>query len=305
MGAAGQPLPEEHLGAPEQYAEALLREIRRALGWAGELLQPVLSELERLGADWRRLLDGTPALPPHAEVKRIVAGLRDGVLSALAFEIDVQRRAQIELRLEAGLASLPSFPWLSVARQALGALRSKDVGAYALAIEELWRLRSLRSGVERRYELLRKIEAVAKAWAEAVRARATNHLGPLPPGTIREAWLYRQWTEELNRRHRVDIQELQRELGQVKDQLRDTTARLVETLAWAAQVRRTAPAQHRALMSGSIWSGALVRARESVLTSSSAKPGANWIRRATLCPSGSCLSPASRRPSSRERTAST
>jgi len=249
MGASGHALPDQHAGAPEQYVEALVRKIRRALGWARESLHPLIAELGRLGADWQPLLDETTALPPHAEVRRSVTCLDQRVLPSVAYAIQVQQRTSFEKRMEAGLASLLAFPWLPAARQALNALRSKDPDMYATALEELWRLWSLRGNTERRRELLHKVDAAAKAWAELLRTRANNDSANGPPGPLREAWLYRQWSEELDRRHRVDVHELQRELGQLKDQVRDVTARLVENLAWASQVRRTAPAQHRALIS--------------------------------------------------------
>jgi very-short-patch-repair endonuclease len=248
LGPVGHPLPEAHLAAPESYVEAMAQEIGRALAWEQEHLRPLAAALWALGLDLRVLLAETSTAPPHPEVRRIVSCLRDRILPGLACEMEAQQKALLEQRLEAGLASLPGFPALGAARRALQALRSHDVGTYASAIEELWRLWALRTPVERREFLLNKIAEAAPTWAAVVRSRTPPHAGPLPPGRAREAWLYRQWADELDRRQRADVQQLQSELEHLKDQVRDVTARLVENLAWGAQVRRTGAEQHRALM---------------------------------------------------------
>jgi very-short-patch-repair endonuclease/energy-coupling factor transporter ATP-binding protein EcfA2 len=248
LGPVGHPIPDAHATTPETYTEAVAHDIRRALAWGRDQLEPVYSGLRALGVDLGALLSETPTFPPHAEVRRMVTCFRDRVVPGLAYEVEAQQRALLEGRLEAGLAALPGFPALGAARGALQALRSHDVGLYASSIEELWRLWNLRAPVDRRQSLLHKVQQVAPTWAAALQTRTPKHAGPTPPGHAGEAWVHRQWAEELDRRQRTDVQQLQHDLGQVKDQLRDVTARLVENLAWGAQVRRTDHVQQRALM---------------------------------------------------------
>ena len=248
MGAAGHPLPEQHALAPEEYAEAVVIEIRQLLNWWHAQFATFPTQLSALGVSFGSILDGVRAQPPHAEAKRLIVAVKEHILPAVRREIDRQRRIALEQRVQAGLVSLPSFPWLAAARAALESIRSRDVGAYFKAVGELWRLWSLKPKVTRRQELLQRLEPVARSWADQIRRRDDGHRGPALPGVPADAWLYRQWEEELNRRQKLDAHELQRALAQLRDELRDVNSRLVENLAWAAQVARTAPEEHRALM---------------------------------------------------------
>lgn len=248
MTVAGHPLPDEHRGEPEAYADVVVVEMKRLLAWWKSRMEPCVAALVGIGVQFQFVLEHTSVKPPNAEANRLLSAARDTIIPALKNELARLRRAQLETQLQDGLATLPAFPWLPPARDALSALRARDVSGYFTSIEELWRLWSLTPKVKRRAALLSQLAPASLAWFYAIRRREPGHQGPRSPGSARDAWLYRQCEEELSRRQRLDAHEAQRLLAQLRDQLRDINGRLVENLAWASQVERTAPAQHRALM---------------------------------------------------------
>ncbi|HSL69947.1 MAG TPA: AAA domain-containing protein [Longimicrobiales bacterium] len=92
---------------------------------------------------------------------------------------------------------------------------------------------------ERRNELLAVLNPAAPGWASAVRDRFEPHNGQTIPGDAVAAWKYRQLHQEILRRAALDERELTHRLRQKREALRSTTARLIDTLAWSEQLKRT------------------------------------------------------------------
>src|SRR5207253_2045374 len=74
------------------------------------------------------------------------------------------------------------------------------------------------------------------------------HGKPEPPGDAWEAWNWRQLNDELERRAKLDLVVLGKQLANAADEYRRTTNDLIDKRAWAAQVRRTSLQQRQALM---------------------------------------------------------
>ncbi len=91
-------------------------------------------------------------------------------------------------------------------------------------------------------------DPVAPKWANSVRQRYEGHGSGKPPGDVRDAWLWRQLQLELDDRASVSMDRLQGEIEQLNKQLEQTTGDLVDSLAWAAQIRRTHITQRQALV---------------------------------------------------------
>jgi len=101
--------------------------------------------------------------------------------------------------------------------------------------------------VQRRHELLVKLERVAPVWATNIRDRLGVHGGRELPGDPMLAWQWRQLQDELEARARTSLGDVQEQLARLGTQLQQVTAELVEKRAWAAQARRTTLAQRQAL----------------------------------------------------------
>lgn len=119
------------------------------------------------------------------------------------------------------------------------ALRTFDPSCYRSAIERLDDLFGRRKDLERRGQLLKKIEAVAPEWATAIRTRAGIHGQSQAPQAVRDGWLWRQLSDELDRRGQVSLSDLQDQSDRCLQDTQIVTAELIERRAWTAQIQRT------------------------------------------------------------------
>ncbi len=126
-------------------------------------------------------------------------------------------------------------------------IRKPHYDVYVQAWTRLKELTDLRPSHECRLQLLRQLEPLAPAWAEAVRHRKGPHAKGELPGDVKTAWMYRHWEQMLQKIGQADLDALQGQLTTVKGQLHAVTALYVEKLAWLAQLDRTGLKQQQAL----------------------------------------------------------
>lgn len=149
------------------------------------------------------------------------------------------RRVGYEARLADLAQRLSAEAAGSIGADLHQAISGRDVVAYGGEFGELLRLVALVPISDRRRELIGILTPVAARWAGQLARREGRHGEAVPPGDVTEAWIWRQLEDELEARNKADIQSLQDTLWSRQDELRRTTAQLVERLAWAGQIRRT------------------------------------------------------------------
>ncbi|QRK05241.1 AAA family ATPase [Archangium violaceum] len=253
MGVLGAPASAQLGEAPEDSAMQYCGEIRRGLAWASSVWGPLEMELEQRGLRWRVLLDEAQVnLGPHGSLLRLrdtVVGVVTRVVQSRAWAVEQTR---INTRLDAaarkvatwGGAAAPS----TLVRALHRALEAGDAQGYAETYARFVDVHGRRRTLERRRELLGRLEAVAPGWAAAVRERRGINGNDAPPSSPVDAWCWRQLHDELERRGRVQLPTLQEQIESKSNELRRTTAELIERRAWAAQVRRTTVRQQQALV---------------------------------------------------------
>ena len=147
---------------------------------------------------------------------------------------DVERMAALDIPVLQGLALTSSrAEWAAymegfskkdaaaeLIKQFKVALKKPHYDMYVAAWTRLKALDDLRPLHECREGLLQRLEAVAPAWAEAIRKRKPPHDRGELPGDCKAAWRYRQWESRLSRIVKTDLDGLQNQLTAVKDQLR-------------------------------------------------------------------------------------
>ena len=101
---------------------------------------------------------------------------------------------------------------------------------------------------EKRLALLTKLETTAPAWARAIARRTTPHNATTPPSAPANAWLWRQWQQELERRASTSMDELQDKLDDADRDVQQLSARIIDCETWAAQCDRTGLKQKQALL---------------------------------------------------------
>jgi very-short-patch-repair endonuclease len=241
MTPLGAP-PAESLGAePEKVCRQFSDGLRRCLEWHANEWLPLEEELNEAGLRFRELLDEQPPeFSIGGELLRI-AGMLDGP----AQKVFAARRDLIHWHsLERALAEVRSEledgggGGGGVATNLLKAVIALDGACYREAFLRLMELYERRQHLEQRHELLQVLAKTAPGWAAAISARAGIHGdGQVPPGAA-QAWLWRQLKDELDRRGRVSVRELQDQLARTAQAIQDVTVELIERKAWAAQLRR-------------------------------------------------------------------
>ena len=242
MAPLGAP-PSDALGPePEKVCRQFADVLRRCLDWQANEWMPVEEELGHAGLRFQRLLEQQPPeFSIGGELLRMVELLDGAAQNVLAARQDVIRWNLLERRFADVQSVLDSSGRVARPAAVTGklseAVAALDAAGYRHAFQRLADLHECQEHLERRRELLRRLEDPAPGWASAIGGRiGINGQGQVPPAT-REAWLWRQLNDELDRRGQVSVRELQEQLARATQAIQDVTAELIERKAWAAQLR--------------------------------------------------------------------
>lgn len=211
------------------------------------LWQAVRQALEATGMKWdhfraREVARSGPSSPFDLDIALLSGPLQEAINARLA----LARKDQAQARLVALEGALESYRG-PVCGSLLLATRERDPASYDAAREQFLDLASRTVIWERRRELLARMKVVAPEWARAIHNRTGAGELAVVPGDLGAAWRWRQLRQEIDRRALLDEQALTRLLGQRRDELRRTTAELIDRRAWLGQLRRTDLAATQAL----------------------------------------------------------
>ncbi|MBW9154727.1 AAA domain-containing protein [Clostridium estertheticum] len=112
------------------------------------------------------------------------------------------------------------------------AVINEDVDLYNECYESIKSIKELGKCIERRRELLHKLEITAPAWANEIIERQGEFGKAKAPANIKEAWLYCQFVEEINYRNKISIDEVQRSIAFLEESFKNNTAELAFNKAW-------------------------------------------------------------------------
>jgi very-short-patch-repair endonuclease len=238
---------------PERVGGQMRPEILKFLDWSLKEWEPLA---ERIAAQGLQLAAAVDRMPPNLQPYGDLLRLRDAALGPLSSALGARiRRLQFarndERWRDLQQALNPSGEDRSDSENAddlRAAARNLDPAAYEEAFGRLSNLLQKSSALRRRQELLRKLEAVATGWAAAIRLRQGMHGEAVPPQDAASAWRWRQLNDELERRGRTSLEDLQARIRDMKESLNALTAQIVEKRSWASQARRTTLKQRQALM---------------------------------------------------------
>jgi len=226
--------------------------IQEALNWYQATWTPLEREFQRIGFNWPGLLQ---KMPLNLTARGDLLRLRDAVLQSLPSvfrsRANFLRASRVQKQISTvgeTLASLGGSDVAPLITQFKEALAQWDTSAYEAAYARLTELNQKSADLSARQGLLHRLEAVAPAWAASIRDRRPLHDGQDLPGDAEAAWLWRQLSDELDRRQRTSLNMLQQKIAQTEGQLQEATAELVDAKAWEAQVRRTSLDQRKSLI---------------------------------------------------------
>ncbi len=234
----------EQLGnAPEQACRALIPEIKRCLDWNDAVWSPLASKLKSNGLKLDELLSALPRETTQIAEYIVIEKFAKSQLLLLV-EKEVARRKLKEI--EAKFSSLknlvaeidPSRPDQGCVGRITKAVTKKDVIAYEQSLDYLRRILAVKPLVEERDKLLSSVKEFAPAWANLLTQRISPHDQAIAPGKITQAWLWRQLSDVLDERSKLDAQQIQKELEGANEMLREVTRLLVDARAWSEQLKR-------------------------------------------------------------------
>ncbi len=244
MAALGGPPLEDHESEPEVICHQVVEMLRRCLSWAEQEWRPFEQQMKEAGFRFKQVLDEQP---PRASRGGLVLRLADAIEGPLREDVRARiselRVAVVTARLRVADALLKEAAVDELATKVAAKLRAaigaSDAASYAEGFSRLQDLYDRRKHLIRRQELLDKLRPSAPGWAVAVSTRFGAHAETQPPTRVKEAWLWRQFSDELDRRATVSLRDLQDRLTRIEQDIQSCTAALIEKRAWAAQLRRT------------------------------------------------------------------
>ena len=236
--------PFDQLGnSPEQACRALIPEIKRCLDWNDRIWSPISIQLKNEGLKLDDLLSSLPReTSPVAEYVVIEKFAKSQLIWLVQNEVSRRKLKESEsafLMLKNLMTnSDPSKPDQGCVGRLAKAVIKKDVCAYEQALDYLRRIISVRPLVIERDSILKSLHEIAPAWSDLVSKRNSPHDQSITPGDISQAWLWRQLSEVLDERNKLNAHEIQQEIEHVNAMLREVTSFLVDSLAWAEQLKR-------------------------------------------------------------------
>lgn len=239
--------------APENTCIHYASQLRQCLEWYATTWAPLEQQLKQQGLLWENLLAEMPVriVAEYGELLRLKEVAQLHLPPILEAEIHYCQYKINEEKLSAPKWQLSLISSTAARTEVVQRLRAAidnhDIQAYKEAMERLTDLQERQREHQDRDILLSKLERSAPNWAAAIRQREGIHGKSEVPGDPEAAWLWQQLHDELNRRSKLSLEDIQERIVQLNNDLQRITAELVEKKAWAAQIRRTTGAQRQAL----------------------------------------------------------
>lgn len=251
MVPLGAPKAKDLGDTPESSCKTYAVIMGNCLEWHATHLDPFLKELEKIGLVWEKVLE---CMPPKggsfAELERVREAARTKLpeilaskLAALQWEANETAISELQGRIGENLRN-----GSEVLDFLAKAISQRDGDKYEAGYGRLAEVLGRQTALDRRRSLLKKLSAVAPAWAAGIEHRQPPHATGNLPGDFESAWLWRQLNDTLDFRGRLSPEELQQRIESLNESLQRITVELIDRLAWAAQARRTTLPQRMALM---------------------------------------------------------
>ncbi|MCW5769488.1 MAG: AAA family ATPase [Phycisphaeraceae bacterium] len=234
---------------PEDIAREHLSTINGSVNWHESVWTEFQRKLEALGFNWaaaRELV--APRSEAGGELRRWAEVIEKFVIPAVEARAYRREIENIQSRIDAVRAKLAAAREGRIARALARALASKSAPEYTGVYKRYLELLEKQEASERRTALLARLAPLAPKWADAITRREEPHHAATVPSNPSEAWLWRQWEQELARRAATDINDLQRACTETKNRLQEETARYVSARVWECQRQKCAGEARSALM---------------------------------------------------------
>ncbi len=246
------PKPTELGNNPEVIAYQYAEEIKKWIDWFAIEWSDLEKEIKRQGFSWDKAFSESSTVKNiNKEITQLKNTIKN-VISIFDAKLHILKYEKNKKRLESFKEKIDSFQngrKSEILNKILDAINSSDKNKYINAYQRISELEEKRNIYNQRSELLKKLNSFAPNWAEAIKERLGIHgLGDIP-GDVEKAWELRQLYDELEKRSKISIENIQGEIDKWSNKLRNITVELIEKKTWMEQARRT-NRKHREALSG-------------------------------------------------------
>lgn len=247
----GLPPITEAASAPERELLRQREAVLSCLGWVRKSWEPLTDRLEEEGFDVASAMGLVPAeVSARGVVPKIVHLGQEVLKPAITIAWSLSRFAELTRIQQAfcqrvrAAYQATSSPLLKSMAQAVA---DADYERYALLFADFEKLQSKGQTIRDRRKRLDQLRPYARAWAEQIGNREGVHGFAEPPGAIRPAWIWKLLEQELTRRQKLSVEELQRSKHKVMEEMNHVVAELAKCMAWRHLHDRITPERKSAL----------------------------------------------------------
>lgn len=236
--------PFSQLGnSPEHSCRALIPEIKRCLDWNDKVWNPIFAKLKSEGLKIDDIFASLPRETSQVAEYLVIEKFAKSLLFSLVQNEVLRRKLKESEEAFLNLKNLvstfdPSKPDQGCVGQIVKAVVNKDINGYDKALEYLRKIISIKPLVIERDLILKELHKIAPTWSNLITQRISPHDKSNTPGDISKAWLFRQLSEILDDRNKLNTHEIQQEIEAVNSMLREVTRLLVDSRAWGEQLKR-------------------------------------------------------------------
>ncbi len=239
--ARGGPAIDRGAPAPESICAQYADFISDWLNWHHKQWTPLEEELSTAGFKVQEFIrQQQPVLSANGEIIRLIKSIRElhAIIGARVSRLRLESIRRLLKQLAEAISEQGGGKPSSVLSALKKAVLREDFEAYRDSIGRISELLSKLGQYNERCSLLDRLKKSAPGWEQLIRDRVSPHDRRYAPGNARDAWLWRQLEEELDRRASKSIPDLQKRIEGHRSELGRVTTSLIFRLAWGRQLDR-------------------------------------------------------------------
>jgi very-short-patch-repair endonuclease len=221
------------------------------INWYEKTAQRIIIYLKKSGFRWEDFIRKVPAiLSQYGETEKLIHILHDILPQKIEAELSRRKVRHTKEKLKQYKQRLKPFFSNTLIKDLINAVNNYDYDKYNEAYQSIKRLIDLAPIYKRRTKLLEILKEKAPDWAYAIKKREGIHGQPSVPKQPKEAWLWCQLNQELDRRLSVDIGKVQKDIEELSSKLLEVTEDLICKKAWYSELSAVSNVEKRMALSG-------------------------------------------------------
>ncbi|WP_022818985.1 AAA domain-containing protein [Fusobacterium russii] len=220
---------------PEQHLMEYVSKIKNCVNWYDEIYPKVQNLIELASLDSQSIIENKKIPSSLDEINEIVKNIYFYLPSYLDILLNMNSKlANLTDKYEQSKASFTEeqIKISNLCKNLMNSLIERDTEKYREGYEKLLNLYSKNNYISERYRILSAIKNVAPEWADLIKNRIGIHGETEPPKNIIDAWKWKQFSAIIDEITAMPFEELQYTSLKLSKELRKTTGKLVENLAW-------------------------------------------------------------------------